>query len=108
MIFMCAALEHLLVCKHNKRKHVKYRKFLKIMMEKLTETETETANEHKKRQRRKKKERKQENIEEVIAKFCNESDIVENLATAFKPANIRNGGIEFRDPSKFFYQITLS
>ena len=68
------------------------------MMEKLTETETETANEHKKRQRRKKKERKQENIEEVIAKFCNESDIVENFATVFKPVNIRNGGIEFRDP----------
>ena len=69
-----------------------------MMMEKITDRETETANEHKKRQRRKKKERKQENIEEVIAKFCAESDIVENLATVFKPVHIRNGGIAFRHP----------
>ena len=95
MIFICAALEHLLVCNHNNQ--ASFYKHL-MMMEKITERETETANEHKKRQRRKKKERKQENIEEVIAKFCAESDIVENLATVFKPVHIRNGGIAFRHP----------
>ena len=88
MIFICAALEHLLVCNHNNQ--ASFYKHL-MMMEKITERETETANEHKKRQRRKKKERKQENIEEVIAKFCAESDIVENLATKFfKPVHIRH------------------
>ena len=92
---MCAAVDHLLVCNHNK--HASFYK-QQMMMEKNTERETETANEHKKRQRRKKKERKQENIEEVIAKLCAESDIVENLATVFKPVHIRNGGIAFRYP----------
>ena len=88
MIFICAALEHLLVCNHNNQ--ASFYKHL-MMMEKITERETETANEHKKRQRRKKKERKQENIEEVIAKFCAESDIKENLATNFfKPVHIRH------------------
>ena len=53
-------------------------------MENVTET-----NDHKKRQRRKKKERKQENIEEIISRFCAESDIIDNLSTVFKPVQIR-------------------
>ena len=64
-------------------------------MENVTET-----NDHKKRQRRKKKKRKQENIEEIITKFCansGTSDIVDmdNLVTVFQPVNIRYDGQNF-------------
>lgn len=53
------------------------------------ENVTEETNDHKKRQRRKKKERKQENIEEIISRFCAVSDIIDNLSTVFKPVQIR-------------------
>ena len=81
------------MCKqNNKTKHICI--FI-IIMENVTET-----NDHKKRQRRKKKKRKQENIEEIITKFCANScisDIVDkdNLVTVFQPVHNRYDGQNF-------------